>query len=58
MINVHAPHNESAEDVKDDYYETFARVYDELPAYDIKIVIGDFNTKVGKEEVYPLAKGS
>ncbi|XP_037028700.1 uncharacterized protein LOC119068940 [Bradysia coprophila] len=52
VINVHAPHNESVEGDKDDYYEALARAYDELPAHDIKIVIGDFNAKVGKEEVY------
>jgi len=52
LINVHAPHNESTEADKDDYYEALATAYDELPAHDIKIVVGDFNAKVGKEEVF------
>ena len=52
LINVHAPHNESPESNKDEYYETLTQTYDELPAHDIKIVMGDFNAKVGKEEVF------
>ena len=52
MINVHAPHNESSEDDKDAYYELLEKTYDDLPAHDIKIVLGDFNAKVGKEEVF------
>lgn len=52
IINVHAPHNETSEADKDAYYEALSKTYDELPAHDIKIVIGDFNAKVGREEVY------
>jgi len=52
LVNVHAPHNESSEEDKDEYYELLANIYDELPAHDIKIVLGDFNAKVGKEEVF------
>ena len=52
IINVHAPHNEAPESDKDAYYELLGKTYDERPAHDIKIVIGDFNAKVGKEEVY------
>jgi len=57
MINVHAPHNESSETDEDDYYELLAKTYDELPAYDIKVVLGDFNAKVGKEEMFKPTMG-
>lgn len=52
LINVHAPHNERPEPDKDEYYEALTNAYDECPAHDVKIVLGDFNAKVGKEEVY------
>ena len=57
LVNVHAPHNESSETDKDDYYELLAKTYDDLPAHDIKIVLGDFNAKVGKEEVFRPTNG-
>ena len=57
IINVHAPHNESPEADKDAYYEALSRIYDELPAHDIKIMLGDFNAKVGQEEVYRPTTG-
>src|SRR5687768_10221639 len=40
LVNVHAPHNESSETDNDDYYELLAKTYDDLPAHDIKIVLG------------------
>lgn len=52
IINVHAPHNEADDADKDAYYEKLGKTYHELPAHDIKLVIGDFNAKVGKEEVF------
>lgn len=52
LINVHAPHNERPETDKDEYYEALTNAYDRCPAHDVKIVLGDFNAKVGKEEVY------
>ena len=50
--SVHASHSEALESDKDAYYELLGKTYDERPAHDIKIVIGDLNAKVGKEEVY------
>ena len=52
ILNVHAPHNEAPEADKDAFYEKLASTYDGLPAYDVKIIEGDLNAKVGKEEVY------
>ena len=37
---------------KDAYYEALIKTYDELPVHDIKIILGDFNAQVGREEVY------
>lgn len=51
-INEHAPTEEKPEEEKDDFYEELERAYDRCPKYDIKLVLGDMNTKVGKENIY------
>jgi endonuclease/exonuclease/phosphatase family metal-dependent hydrolase len=44
IICVHAPTEE-----KDDFYEDLERLYMKAPKHDIKVLMGDFNAKVGKE---------
>ena len=41
--------NQDLEIQKDDFYEDLERVYKKTPKHDIKIVMGDFNAKVGDE---------
>ena len=48
-ISVHAPHEKKEEIVKDEFYEQLEREYNSLPQNDVKIIIGDFNAKVGRE---------
>jgi hypothetical protein len=36
--------------VKDSFYEELERVFDKFPKYHMKILLGDFNAKVGKED--------
>ena len=50
IICVHAPTKEKDEIKKDDFYEDLERMYMKVPKYDIKVVMGDFNAKVGKEQ--------
>ena len=49
IICVHAPTEEKDEIQKDDFYEDLERTYMKVPKHDIKVVMGDFNAKVGKE---------
>ena len=49
IICVHAPTEEKDEVQKDDFYEELKRIYMRAPKHDIKVVMGDFNSKVGKE---------
>jgi hypothetical protein len=49
IICVHAPTEEKDEIHKDDFYEDLERIYMKAPKHDIKVVMGDFNAKVGKE---------
>ena len=52
IINVHAPTEVSAEEEKDSFYDLLHKTYEQSPSYDVKIVIGDINLQVGKEEMY------
>ena len=44
------------QDTKDEivvkFYETLQSVCDELPKHDAVITLGDFNAKLGKEQIY------
>jgi hypothetical protein len=52
IINVHAPHNGRPDKEKDDFYSLLEKTYLERPKHDIRIVIGDLNAQIGREEVY------
>ena len=47
----HAPTEEANDEVKDIFYEQLDKAYSTIPAFDMKLVIGDFNSKVGKENI-------
>ena len=36
---------------KDDFYEQLQKVVDEVPRYDMLLVVGDLNAKVGQQQV-------
>ena len=48
IIVCYAPTNDSPEERKDEYYEEMQSLIDEIPERDMKIVIGDLNAKVGR----------
>ena len=49
VLNVHAPSEEKSDEAKDSFYEELEQVFDHFPKYHIKILLGDFNAKVGRE---------
>lgn len=57
IINVHAPIEDAKEEIKDKFYEELDELYEKIPNSDIKIIIGDFNAKVGQEKRYRPAVG-
>jgi hypothetical protein len=49
VLNVHATTEDKTDDVKDSFYEQLERVLDKFPKYHMKILLGDFNAKVGRD---------
>jgi exonuclease III len=51
VLNVHARTENKTDDVKDSFYEELECVFDKFPKYHMKILLGDFNAKVGREDI-------
>jgi len=50
------PTEDKDDEEKDSFYVELETVYSQCPKHDIKMVLGDYNAKVGKEENnYPYA---
>jgi hypothetical protein len=58
VLNVHAPSEDKGDDGKDSFYEELGRVFDQFPRYDMKILLGDFNAKVGRENIFKPTIGN
>jgi hypothetical protein len=52
VLNVHAPTEDKDNDIKDSFYEELEQVFDQFPRYHMKILLGVFNAKVGKEDIF------
>jgi hypothetical protein len=55
---VHAACEDKGNVVKDSFYEELGRVFDHFPIYDMKILLGDFNAKVGRENIFKPTIGN
>jgi hypothetical protein len=44
--------------VKDSFYEELERVFDKFPKYHMKILLEDFNAKVGREDIFKPTIGN
>ena len=56
VLLMHMPQQDKDDEEKDKFYLELETIYSQCPRRDIKIVLGDFNAKVGKEESnYPYA---
>jgi len=54
VLNVHAPSEEESDESKDSFYEELKQVFDHFCKYHMEIMLGDFNAKVGRENVFKL----
>jgi hypothetical protein len=58
VLNVHAPTEDKDDDIKDRFYEELEQVFDQYPRYHMKILLGDFNAKVGREDIFKPISGN
>jgi exonuclease III len=58
VVNVLAPCEDTSDDIKDSFYEELGRVFDQFTRYDMKILLGDFNAKVGREDIFKPTIGN
>jgi hypothetical protein len=52
VLNVHAPTEDKDDVIKNSFYEELEQVFCQFPRYHMKILLGDFNVKVGREEIF------
>jgi hypothetical protein len=57
VLNVHATYEDKGGDVKDSF-EELGRVFNQFPRYDMKILLGDFNVQVGRENIFKPTIGN
>jgi hypothetical protein len=57
VLNVHAPTEDKTDDVHS-FYKELERVFDKFPKYHMKILLGDFNAKVGREDFFKPTIGN
>jgi len=57
VVNVHAPSEEKSDESKDSFYEELEQVFDHFPKYHMKMLLGDFNAKVGRENIFKSVIG-
>jgi hypothetical protein len=50
--NIRAPTDERTDDVKGRFCEKLQCVFNTFPKYHTKVLLGDFNAKVGREEIF------
>jgi hypothetical protein len=54
----YAPTEDKNGDVKDGFYEELERVFGKFSKYHMKILLGDFNAKVGRKDIFKLTIGN
>jgi hypothetical protein len=58
VLNVHAPMEDKIDDIKDSFYNELEHVFNKFPKYHMKILLGDFNAKVGREGIFKPTTGN
>jgi hypothetical protein len=52
VLKTHAPTGEENDDSKDRFNKELEQVFDYFPKHQIKILLGDFNAKSGREDIF------
>jgi hypothetical protein len=57
VLNVHAPSEEKSDESKDRFYEELEQIFVHFPKHHMKVLLGDFNSKVGTENIFKPTTG-
>lgn len=57
IISFYAPTEDADDEDKDSFYETLEALCNNIPSYDMKILLRDANAKVGKELIWKTIAG-
>jgi hypothetical protein len=52
VLNVHAPTEDKIDDMKASSHDELEGVFDKIPKYNTKSLLGDFNAKVVREDIF------
>jgi hypothetical protein len=52
VLNVHTPTEDKDDEIKDSFYEELEQVFDQFNKCHMKTLLGDFNAKVGREDIF------
>jgi hypothetical protein len=58
VLNVNAPTEDKIDDMKDSFYKELELVFNKFPKYHMKMLLGDFNAKVGREDIFKPTTGN
>jgi exonuclease III len=58
VLNVHAPTEDKIDDTKDRFYEEQEHVFAKFQKYHMKMLLGDFNAKVDREDIFKPTIGN
>ena len=58
VVNVHAPSEDKGNHIENIFYEEIERLFDQLPVYNMEILLGNFNAKVGQETIFQPTIGN
>jgi hypothetical protein len=58
VLDVHSPTENKTDNMKGSFYYELERVFDKFPKYHIKILLGNFNAKVGREGIFKPTAGN
>jgi endonuclease/exonuclease/phosphatase family metal-dependent hydrolase len=58
VLNVDTPSEKKSDDSKDSFDEELDQVSHHIPQYHMKILLGDFNAKLGREDIFKLIIGN
>ena len=58
VFNAEAPREEKSDDSKYSFYEELEQVFHHFPKYHMKILLRDFNAKVGREKIFKPTIGN